>query len=123
LIDDATSRKVVLCSPLTLYTFLGVARQATDSFHMEQNANEVLSIFDAVGKSWERYTKEISKIDKAFKSVTELFRVVSPDGAAFKNLAKQFKKVDHLIEEKGITSTSDSSLDDDLTLLLGEEDQ
>ncbi len=42
LIDYALNKKVVLCSPLTLYAFLVVIRQATDSFHTERTAASIM---------------------------------------------------------------------------------
>ena len=72
LIDDAIHRRVVLCSPLTLYAFLAVVRQATDSFHMEQNANEVLGILNAFGKSWRHYSKHIDTMGKSFEKIGDV---------------------------------------------------
>ena len=35
-------QKVVMCSPLTLFAFLGVIRQAFDNFMIEQTSEEIL---------------------------------------------------------------------------------
>ena len=40
LIEHALGQKVVLCSPLTLFAFLGVIRQAFDNFVIEQTSDE-----------------------------------------------------------------------------------
>ena len=42
LIDDAMSQRVVMCSPLTLFAFLGVIRQAYDNFVIEQTSDQIL---------------------------------------------------------------------------------
>ena len=39
LIDDALCQRVVMCSPLTLFAFLGVIRQAFDNFVVEQRSD------------------------------------------------------------------------------------
>ena len=43
LLDDAMGQQVVMCSPLTLFAFLGVIRQAFDNFMIEQTSDEILS--------------------------------------------------------------------------------
>ncbi len=44
IIDVALAQRVVLCSPLTLYAFLGVVRQAADSFVVEQTSEQILTL-------------------------------------------------------------------------------
>ena len=43
LLDDAMGQQVVMCSPLTLFAFLGVIRQAFDNFMVEQTSDEILA--------------------------------------------------------------------------------
>ena len=57
LIDTALEQKVVLCTPLTLYAFLVVIRQATDSFHTEQNAADIMRRINLFNKEWAKYTE------------------------------------------------------------------
>ena len=109
LIDDATSRRVVLCSPLTLYAFLGVVRQATTSFQMEQNANQVLSLLNSFGKSWKSYANQIDLIGKAFGRIVKNFDKVAMGSKIFKALSKNIDQVEDLVREKGITTNSDAT--------------
>jgi DNA recombination protein RmuC len=106
LIDDAIRRRVVLCSPLTLYAFLAVVRQATDSFHMEQNANEVLSILNAFGKSWRHYSKHIDTMGKAFEKIGEEFKKIAKGSRTYKALEKNIVQVEELVRERNIQSDS-----------------
>ncbi len=111
LIDDATSRRVVLCSPLTLYAFLGVVRQATASFQMEQNANVVLGLLNNFGKAWKGYSKEIIAIGSAFERVSKRFEKLTPSSRVFKSLEKQILLVEDVVREKNIASSDDSLVD------------
>ena len=106
LIDDAIHRRVVLCSPLTLYAFLAVVRQATDSFHMEQNANEVLGILNAFGKSWRHYSKHIDTMGKSFEKIGEEFKMLAKGSRLYKALEKNIVQVEELVREKNIQSDS-----------------
>ena len=104
--DDAIHRRVVLCSPLTLYAFLAVVRQATDSFHMEQNANEVLGILNAFGKSWRHYSKHIDTMGKSFEKIGEEFKMLAKGSRLYKALEKNIVQVEELVREKNIQSDS-----------------
>ena len=42
LVEEAMRQHVVICSPLTLFAFLGVIRQAFDNFMIEQTSQEIL---------------------------------------------------------------------------------
>ena len=46
LIDYALNKKVLLCSPLTLYAMLSLIYQATRNFAMEEKATEVMNLLD-----------------------------------------------------------------------------
>ena len=48
LIDEAMREHVVICSPLTLFAFLGVIRQAFDNFRLEQTSQEMLGLLGQV---------------------------------------------------------------------------
>ena len=55
-IDDAMRKKIVLCSPLTLYAVLAVVRQAVDNFRLERTSNEILGLLHDFSLQWEKYT-------------------------------------------------------------------
>ena len=57
LVEQALGQKVVLCSPLTLFAFLGVIRQAFDNFVIEQTSDEILNLLGRFGQQWEKYTR------------------------------------------------------------------
>jgi DNA recombination protein RmuC len=69
LLDDAMSQRVVLCSPLTLFAFLGVIRQAFDNFMIERTSDEILSLIGKFGQQWGKYTESIEKVKTRLDSV------------------------------------------------------
>ena len=99
LIDDAIAKKVVLCSPLTLYAFLGVVRQATDSFHMEQNANEVLVLLTSFGKAWKQYVKYLTDIQSSFDKMQARLKAVTT-GRVMSNLRKPLNQIEDLARKR-----------------------
>jgi DNA recombination protein RmuC len=73
LVDDALAQRVVLCSPLTLFAFLGVIRQAFDNFRLEQTSREILALMGTFDVQWSKYTEQVEKVKRAFDSVSKNF--------------------------------------------------
>ena len=107
LVDDAVKKKVVLCSPLTLYAFLGVVRQATDSFHMQKNANEVLSLLTQFSKAWKSYTKYLVDIQKHFDKMQDKLKAVTT-GRVMSNLRVPLAKVEDLAKKREIEGSDET---------------
>jgi DNA recombination protein RmuC len=73
LLDEAMAQRVVLCSPLTLFAFLGVIRQAFDNFMIEQTSDEILKLIGKFGQQWQRYVDSADKVKRHFDSVQREF--------------------------------------------------
>ena len=69
LLDDAMAQRVVMCSPLTLFAFLGVIRQAFDNFMIERTSDEILSLIGKFSQQWGKYTESIEKVKTRLDSV------------------------------------------------------
>ena len=73
LLDEAMAQRVVMCSPLTLFAFLGVIRQAFDNFMVEQTSDEILQLIGKFGQQWQKYTESASKVKDRLDSVQREF--------------------------------------------------
>ena len=116
LIDDALDRKVVLCSPLTLYAFLVVIRQAADSFHTEQTAATIMQKVNQFGKEFEKYSKSVDEVSKLFNKLQEELDSIGTGGTRFKKLNVPVKAIETLRKNQGIPEleASEADLDADL---------
>ena len=116
LIDDALDRKVVLCSPLTLYAFLVVIRQAADSFHTEQTAATIMQKVNQFGKEFEKYSKSVDEVSKLFNKLQEELDSIGTGGTRFKKLNVPVKAIETLRKNQGIPEleASEAELDADL---------
>ena len=112
LIDWALERKVVLCSPLTLYAFLVVVRQATESFHTEETAAQIMQMMGKFRKQWENYVKSLEKVKRSFDNMQEELDDLTV-GKRFKGLNRETKKIDELRKQQNIAELSAG--DDDIT--------
>ena len=73
LIDDAMRERVVMCSPLTLFAFLGVIRQAYDNFVTEQTSDQILAIIGKFGVQWQKYNEQLEKLQAKFEQLDRQF--------------------------------------------------
>lgn len=73
LLDDALRQRVVMCSPLTLFAFLGVIRQAFDNFMIEQTSDEILKLVGAFSRQWRRYVESADKVKRHFEAAQAEF--------------------------------------------------
>ena len=101
LIDWALERKVVLCSPLTLYAFLVVVRQATESFHTEETAAQIMQMMGKFRKQWESYVKSLDKVKRNFDNMQEELDDLTV-GKRFKGLNRETKKMEALSKQHNI---------------------
>ena len=101
LIDWALERKVVLCSPLTLYAFLVVVRQATESFHTEETAAQIMQMMGKFRKQWESYVKSLDKVKRNFDNMQEELDDLTV-GKRFKGLNRETKKIEALRKQHNI---------------------
>lgn len=73
LIDDAMQQRVVMCSPLTLFAFLGVIRQAYDNFVIEQTSDQILALIGKFGTQWQKYSDQLDKVKSSFDRLDRQF--------------------------------------------------
>ncbi len=106
MIDYALSRKVVLCSPLALYSFLSVIRQATDSFHTEQTAASIMQQINKFNKEWQNYVKAVDEVKDVFHKLTDKVDSIGTDGTRFKKLNVPIKAIEKMRTKQGIMELS-----------------
>lgn len=73
LLDHAMEQRVVMCSPLTLFAFLGVIRQAYDNFMVEQTSDEILALIGKFGTQWQKYNDQLDKVKGKFDLLDRQF--------------------------------------------------
>lgn len=104
LIDNALGKKVILCSPVTLYAILAVIRQAVDNFQMEQKAGEILRLIEKFGAQWNKFTEAIDKVGKKIEESNKAFVELS---TTRKNqLEKPLREIENLKQSDKVFKTS-----------------
>ena len=100
LLDEAMAQRVVLCSPLTLFAFLGVIRQAFDNFVIERTSDEILQLIGKFGQQWQKYTESAEKVKKRLDSVQNEFDQLV--GARRRALERPLAQLEELRVRRGL---------------------
>ena len=76
LIDFSLKKKVLLCSPLTLYAMLSLIYQATRNFAMEEKATEVMNLLNSFRLQWEKYVEVMDKMGRSLDTAKKDYDVL-----------------------------------------------
>lgn len=66
-VGKALRHRVVLCSPLTLFSVLAIIRRAIENFQLEKRSGEILRCLDAFREEWDTFTEHLDKTSSQFK--------------------------------------------------------
>lgn len=94
LMDLAMDRRVILCSPLTLFSVLGVVRQAVDDHVAERRSGEILELLAGFQTQWGKFTDRLDALDGQFATVRRTLDDVN--GVRRRQLERQLDRVDDL---------------------------
>ncbi|MFH1619264.1 MAG: DNA recombination protein RmuC [bacterium] len=101
IIDEALRKKVVLCSPLTLYAILAVVRQAVDNFRLEQSASKILALMGAFNRQWGEFVETMDKMGRKLEDAQREY--ASLVTTRRNKLEKPLGRIEELRREKGIS--------------------
>jgi DNA recombination protein RmuC len=113
LLDEAMEQKVVLCSPLTLFAFLGVIRQAFDNFMIEQTSDEILTLLGTFSAQWRKYADQVESVKRRFDSVDKAFEQLV--GTRRRQLERPLLQLDALRVQRGLALDGQLFATDDET--------
>lgn len=100
LLDDAMGQRVVMCSPLTLFAFLGVIRQAYDNFMIEQTSDQILGLMGKFTTQWGKYADALDRLEKRFRDVEKSFDELN--GTRRRQLERPLQQIDNLRRDRQI---------------------
>src|SRR5581483_9586799 len=106
ILDDALRRKLVFCSPLTLYAVLAVVRQAVDNFRVERTSGEILARLAAFTKQWDAFVEKMEKLDRSLTSARRDFDELT--GTRRRMLERELDKIDDLRRSTALTAADDA---------------
>ncbi len=73
LIDFSLEKKIILCSPITLYAVLSLIRQAISNFSMEKKAGEMQGYVGIFKQQWIEYLSQMNKFQATLVTLNNHF--------------------------------------------------
>jgi len=98
LLDEALQRRIVLCSPGTLFAVLAIVRQAMDSFRLQERSDQLLGMIASLSNEWGKYSERIDALRRQHGTLSKtLDELVT---TRHNQLDKKFKRVASLSTEE-----------------------
>lgn len=116
LLDDALQQRVVLCTPITLFAYLGLIRQAFDSFMVESTSDRVLSLLGRFDEQWSKYCDSLDAVRRRFDAVQKELDTLT--GTRRRGLERPLREIEALRRERGLPIAERSfGRDDELPMV------
>ena len=119
LLDEALKKKVILCSPITLYAILAVIRQAMENFNLEKTAGRIMALLGGFNKQWEAFVESMDKMGAKIHQAQEEYDRLTTTRR--NQLERQLRRIEDLRLEKGI-EPEPPLLEADVNLDAGEDE-
>ncbi len=100
LLEEALRNRVVLCSPLTLYAFLVVIRQAVENFNLERTTGEVLKLLGNFNKQWELFCAGLDRMGRRLDDAQKEFAALASTRRS--QLEKPLRMIEDLRRENSL---------------------
>lgn len=99
-IDHALRSRVVLCSPVSLFTHLALIRQAFDTFMVEETSDQILGLLGRFTEQWAKYADSVETVRRRFESVQREFDQLATTRR--RGLERPLRELDALRAERGV---------------------
>ena len=93
-------QNIVICSPVSLLAFLGLIRQAFDSFMIEQTSDQILGLLGRFNEQWAKYTQQLESVKRRFDGVQKDFDQLL--GTRKRALERPLVELEAIRKEKGL---------------------
>ena len=94
LLEEALSKKVVFCSPLTLYAMLSIIDRASKDFIREKRAEDILLILKQFRGQWDKFNEVLSKMGRRLEDALREFQLLTTTRKT--QLERPLQKLDEL---------------------------
>lgn len=99
LLDEALQKKVILCSPITLYAVLAIIRQAMENFNLQNTAGQIMKLLESFYKQWQAFVKSLEKMGKKIYEAQQEYE--SLNSVRKNQLEKPLRQIENLKKQVG----------------------
>ncbi|MCD4780755.1 MAG: DNA recombination protein RmuC [Candidatus Omnitrophica bacterium] len=100
LMDEAMKKKVVVCSPFTLYAMLSVIRQAYENFRYEKDMKKIIQLVEQFSKLYNRFKDRFEDIGRSLDKLNGVYADVRDK--SFKQIDTKIRHIDDYKKGKGM---------------------
>lgn len=105
MMDEGLKKKVVFCSPITLFAVLAIIRQAVDNFALEQTSNEILSLLGSFKKQWDKFLDKLQIVGKRIEDAQKEYENLTT--TRVRQLERPLNRIEDLRTQKGLLISPD----------------
>lgn len=100
ILEDSLNKKVILCSPITMFAILAVIRKAVDNFALEKTSNEIISLLGKFYNNWQKFTDKMSDVGKGIENAQTAYDELI--GVRKRQLERPLNKIEEIREQRGL---------------------
>ncbi len=100
ILDEGLKKRVIMCSPITLFVVLAVIRQAVDNFALEKTSNEILSLFGRIKKQWDMFITSHDKLGKRIQDALDEYHFLK--STRRNELERPLNRIEDIRKQRGI---------------------
>lgn len=97
ILDSALQKKVIWCSPLTLYCVLAVVRQAVDNFALKETSDQIISMMGSFKEQWEKFLRQMQTLGNRLSAAQKEFDDLG--GARRRGIERIVNQIEQLQDE------------------------
>jgi DNA recombination protein RmuC len=111
IVQDASRRRVVLCSPLTLLAVLALIRQTCENFQLARRSDEILGLLGHFFEQWERFVGQMDTLGKRIESTTKEYEALV--GTRKRMLEKRIAEINALRRDAALAPVDEDEEEED----------
>jgi DNA recombination protein RmuC len=111
IVQDASRRRVVLCSPLTLLAVLALIRQTCENFQLARRSDEILGLLGHFFEQWERFVGQMDTLGKRIESTSKEYEALV--GTRKRMLEKRIAEINALRTDAALAPVDDQVEEDE----------
>ncbi len=94
LLDFALEKRIILCSPITLYAVVSLIHQAVSNFAMEERAGEIMKLLADFQKQWDLFKGVLENMGKRIESAQKEYEKLTTTRT--RQLEKPLNKINEI---------------------------
>lgn len=106
IMDEGLKKRVIFCSPLTLFAVLAVIRAAVDNFALEKSTNRMLSLMGSFNTQWVKFIDSLKNVGKRIEAVHKEYDGLI--GTRLRALERPLDEIDEIRKQRGLPVSDDN---------------